>query len=333
MSDPISDVATLNFDRSVLPFLFELVARKVPNAEWFLNVVTRMGAGRYERQLDKVLGHKVGWGSPDQHELARARALLDLADREEDGEDDDAKMLKALLEIPAEFQSTAISRWWGDLQDVDDNEELRQQLISILNARSEHADDITATAMLANYAGVTGDSKKQESLLEKAARLGDEDSMLAFAELLANRGDNLGAAHMLGQALWFDRVVPDFPWVLHMETSFKAKRADDDSLEALFILGRNILGLDEDEPYGFERWLFRPWMTTCIELYLETSHRARKAALQTVVAMQECGLPRDVARMIGGRVYGSRSTPSIWNDTPSVRSLRKRPAAPRKAKK
>ena len=50
----------------------------------------------------------------------------------------------------------------------------------------------------------------------------------------------------------------------------------------------------------------------CIDVYLTVTHRARRAALQTVAGLRELGLPRDVAVLIGRAVYATRTDAWSW---------------------
>ena len=50
----------------------------------------------------------------------------------------------------------------------------------------------------------------------------------------------------------------------------------------------------------------------CINVFLTVTHRARRAALQTVAGLRELGLPRDVAVLIGKMVYATRTDAWSW---------------------
>jgi hypothetical protein len=74
--------------------------------------------------------------------------------------------------------------------------------------------------------------------------------------------------------------------------------------EKKYIVGKHLEGY-------YEIWghkIHTPWLKECIELYLTRSHFARRAALQTVVALTPL-LGRDVARIIGKLVYSAREEP------------------------
>jgi len=74
------------------------------------------------------------------------------------------------------------------------------------------------------------------------------------------------------------------------------------SVHEEYVIGRDLDGFDDF--WDGTRSIHKrdEWLNECIELYLTHSHSARRAALQTVVALRPL-LGRDVARMIGKLVY------------------------------
>ena len=88
-----------------------------------------------------------------------------------------------------------------------------------------------------------------------------------------------------------------------------AGRAEADTLQVLCAAGRELEGFGEfwDEGRRPDESYLR-----CIDVYLSVTHRARRAALQTVAGLRELGLPRDVAVLIGRAVYDTRLDAWAW---------------------
>jgi hypothetical protein len=75
------------------------------------------------------------------------------------------------------------------------------------------------------------------------------------------------------------------------------------SVHEQYVIGRDLDGFNDF--WDRTRKIRKTWLIECIEIYLTHSHSARRAALQTVVALRPL-LGLDVARMIGKLVYGTR---------------------------
>ena len=90
---------------------------------------------------------------------------------------------------------------------------------------------------------------------------------------------------------------------------FDNEQASANDLAVLCAAGRELEGYDQLWDAG--RHPHDSWMP-CIEVYLTVTHRARRAALQTVVGLRELGLPRDVAVLIGRAVYATRTDARAW---------------------
>ena len=80
-------------------------------------------------------------------------------------------------------------------------------------------------------------------------------------------------------------------------------------LQQPFAIGRELEGYDQFWDPGTrpaERDLL------CVEVYLTTTHNARRAALQTVAMLMENKFPRDVAKLIAKMVYATREDTTLW---------------------
>lgn len=77
-----------------------------------------------------------------------------------------------------------------------------------------------------------------------------------------------------------------------------------------FIIGRELEGYEQ--LWG-SYWKPKKEYLGSIELYLDITHRARRAALQTTVGLR-MRLGRDVARLIGKMVYESRDDVEVWKN-------------------
>ena len=116
------------------------------------------------------------------------------------------------------------------------------------------------------------------------------------------------AAVYFGRDMWgFPTLRNDDSWIRPLIQQFKTGQGDDECLQLVFALGRELEGIDQS---------LYDWTSLCVEFYLNTSHRARQAALQSLFLV---GLPRDVARVIAQKVYASRLTDiELWNATTRV---------------
>jgi len=97
----------------------------------------------------------------------------------------------------------------------------------------------------------------------------------------------------------------------------------------MYIIGRELEGYDQlwdmEHKGDFSEWMdgapFRRQylaqkFVPCIDLFLTVSHRARVAALQTIVVLiRHYGFPRDLAVLIARRVYQTREEAVLWLQT------------------
>lgn len=89
---------------------------------------------------------------------------------------------------------------------------------------------------------------------------------------------------------------------------------DRDLLRFMFIVGREFQGTDriwslDNEEDDHVKSL----KTDLVEFYLDTSHSARRAALQGFVVLRDNIIPKDVCRLVAQLVYNTRETePEIW---------------------
>lgn len=86
------------------------------------------------------------------------------------------------------------------------------------------------------------------------------------------------------------------------------RRWSRDDLRVMHGVGRELEGFEQLWP---NRQLFSDH-ARCVDFYLAITHAARRAALQTVVAMREIGLLRDLAMLIARLVYQSRGDAVAW---------------------
>lgn len=92
--------------------------------------------------------------------------------------------------------------------------------------------------------------------------------------------------------------------------------ASESDIRTMHNVGRELEGFDQiwdaTQAKAMPEVLFQ-----CIDVYLLVLHRARRAALQTVVALRNCGMPRDVAVLIARQVYRSRDHVIAWFPVPT----------------
>ena len=90
---------------------------------------------------------------------------------------------------------------------------------------------------------------------------------------------------------------------------FIIAQADASDVAVLCAAGRELEGYDQLWDEG--RHPHDSFMRS-IAVFLVVTHRARRAALQTVAGLREIGLPRDVAVLIGKMVYATRTDAWSW---------------------
>ena len=117
-------------------------------------------------------------------------------------------------------------------------------------------------------------------------------------------------AALAARGLLLDAVTDRLHRIVYMMTRFAIKPTDHNG----FAMGRELEGYQSfwDQPVC-EVLSSNALLSQCVETFLEISHRARRAALFTVVMLLEHRFPRDVARMIARIVYQSRENPELWD--------------------
>jgi hypothetical protein len=160
-------------------------------------------------------------------------------------------------------------------------------------------DKLYCRAQLAPYAF------KREALMNKAARKGHPQAM---GVLINEYAETLSA---IEYAVYSARYV-----LLAGDVAFTPPpdRAPFKTAQQFFYAGRELEGYRRLWKDGGER-PSKVWRR-CIYVYQSVTERARRAALQTVVAIRPlCGGSRDVARLIGKAVYKTRYTDTeAWNE-------------------
>lgn len=147
-------------------------------------------------------------------------------------------------------------------------------------------------------------------LLKRSYELNDPEAALMLAILDKPRQfEFLYKAATLGNIEALYRVVRHYPeklslgeWALfsarHILFNGRLGNREIASLDdgTMFLVGREL--------EGFQRLWTRAChhYTDCVQLYLDTIHRTRRAALQTIAGLRPI-LGRDVARMIGRMVF------------------------------
>ena len=104
-------------------------------------------------------------------------------------------------------------------------------------------------------------------------------------------------------------TVYDFAGLIDAGKRFENEQADANDVAVLCAAGRELEGYDQF--WDADRHP-RDSYLQCIDVSLTVTHRARRAALQTVAGLKELGLPRDVAVLIGRMVYTTRTDAWSW---------------------
>ena len=149
-----------------------------------------------------------------------------------------------------------------------------------------------------------------ELLCEAAAR-GHALSMWRLAELFLDRLLPVEAATFGARyVLYSGSKALITPQIRDASRRLDSQQADANDVAVLCAAGRELEGYDQLWDNGR-----RPHETflRCIDLSLSVTHRARRAALQTVAGLREVGLPRNVAVLIGKLVCATRTDAwSCW---------------------
>jgi hypothetical protein len=99
------------------------------------------------------------------------------------------------------------------------------------------------------------------------------------------------------------------PGVRNSVQQCKVNSLDANNIAVVCATGRELEGYDQFWDSGKHP---HDSHVQCIDIYLAVTHRARRAALQTVAGLRELGLPRDVAVLIGKMVYATRTDAWSW---------------------
>lgn len=171
--------------------------------------------------------------------------------------------------------------------------------------------------------------------LRKAAALHDADALHSLANVQNSFDLHIEAAHcgnadsmdLLSSPFSGDSGVPKAVW--RARASFLLARGTRETaglesalnrleqgsefeaidLQLVHDVGRELEGVKQLwQTYA----IAFPDHAKSVSFYLSIVHSARRAALQTIVALREFGLPRDLAIMIGRHVYNTRSDAFAW---------------------
>lgn len=186
--------------------------------------------------------------------------------------------------------------------------------------RSAEAGFAPAMVEMSNF-GAT-DRLDSSEWIRKAADLGDPTGLFKLGPM---RFNDLCIASEMGHILSYKILSENFAHqfsttevatfraryvLLSRDCDYVYDHRRRQSASESFVIGRELYEYEElwgphHKPHKFYR--------RCIRIYLDVTERARRAALQTTFGLRPI-LGRDVSRMIGRMVYGTRLTDaSVWN--------------------
>jgi hypothetical protein len=207
----------------------------------------------------------------------RGRALWELGDDDDDclkllRQSADAGFAPAMSELGSNFEDEEGLAWLQRAGALNDPEALREMALRSTD-------------------------RKRFELLSEAASRGHADSMYLLASEFADRLTTVETAT-------FDARYILYTCDLTHEIRSVVEYAGGD-LAVLYAVGRELEGYEQfwdtdKHPHG----VYLP----CIDVYLTVMHRARQAALQAVTGLRQYLGGRDVARLIGKIVYGTRQS-------------------------
>ena len=147
-------------------------------------------------------------------------------------------------------------------------------------------------------------------MLRKAAARGHVKSMCYL-----DMGENLSP---IERAKYGARAALLSGTSVHLHSPLRCKEGDQilDPIvmdDVLYAAGRELEGYSQIWDSGYLYEPNQPYVERSIDVYLTVTHRARRAALQTVAGLwQVVGLPHDVAVLIGRAVYETRADARAW---------------------
>lgn len=152
-------------------------------------------------------------------------------------------------------------------------------------------------------------NSKQLDLLLASAKAGHVGSMSWLASEGIDELGRLECATQQARSVFLNHHEDFVPWLSESLKRLQEGEYTGEDVQLVFNYGRELEGFDQfwDEGESVDVDHLRS-----IEVYLLLSHRARRAALQAVVALKQLGLPRDVAVLIARHVYGSRGEAVVW---------------------
>jgi hypothetical protein len=169
--------------------------------------------------------------------------------------------------------------------------------VVVSNMDDDDAHKLYCRAQMASYAF------KREALMNRAVLEGHPQAMGVLVDEYA---ETLSA---IEYAVYSARYV-----LLAGDSAFLPNCLLFKTAQQFFYAGRELEGyrrLWNDKVHPSSTWLH------CIFVYQRVTDKARRAALQTIVALRPlCGGSRDVARLIGKAVYKTRytDTEAWWNE-------------------
>ena len=287
-----------NFNKSVAHVtrvLESAAARGSDESGWLLDKLRSKGAipefGDDGKAKRRGLAKIMATDDTPRAQYYRGRALVRRL-----GNEDDAG-LKLLRQSAKAGFAPAMSRLGLVVEDEDEK-------LTWLRKAAE-LNDPDGLYQLALWVG----EGRFELLCEAAAR-GHAGRMWSLAEEFFDRlspveAATFGARHVLYTGLKY-RVGPS---VGEAAQRMENGQADANDVAVLCATGRELEGYDQ--LWDVDKLPHESHLC-CIDVFLTVTHRARRAALQTVAGLRELGLPRDVAVLIGRMVFATRTDAWSW---------------------
>lgn len=157
------------------------------------------------------------------------------------------------------------------------------------------------------WARCVEDAPVKLALYEQSAALGSFRGMIALARppRTSVRRTVLWARQGVLSGSRFEDAVEVLACVTRMQ---QGQTLYPGEVELLYVAGRELEGF---ETFWHEKSKLVLERMACIDFYLTVTHRARRAALQTIVGLRELRVLRDVCVLIAMRVYQTRESDAI----------------------
>lgn len=298
------------------PFLLELDSRGVEIATRVLHaLVSIREVDGVERFLENVVDRlcieldddstKIYWKFLDLHLVFRTQRFPIKVEARD--------ALERVLQWPVTWQWLAYDTLFDSkgflLRDTVGEEAVREALFHLLNRLASEENDGGAYFSLGYFYRHcrAPDLKKARAFYLQGALLGNILCQREAIGYLVEERRFVEAAVYFGRDMWgFPTIPRDDSWIRPFVQRFKDGQGDSECLQLVFALGREMEGMQQD---------LYDWTSVCVEFYLDISHRARTAALQSFLL----DLPREIICIVAQKVYASRlADVQLWNATPKV---------------